>query len=131
MGPMSREMTPPQTIALSPPHSLVFVMDERVAEIPDDTGAAIAATSSCVTVGTLSELDGETEVRLSGPLDFAPSDDLTLAWSGTIASAGVVEIQTSEAKTLLSMPWEGAGSPAVRIWTNDASEPDLIWVVVG
>jgi hypothetical protein len=128
---MNREKTPPQTVSVSPPHSLVFVMDERVAEIPDDTGAAIAATPSCVTVGTLSELDGETEVRLSGPQDFAPSDDLTLAWSGTIASAGVVEIQTSEAKTLLSMPWEGPGSPDVRIWTNDASEPDLIWVVVG
>jgi hypothetical protein len=118
-----------EVVKVAPPHSLVFVMGERIAEIPDVVGP-VAATASCVTIGTLMELDGETEIRLSGPHDFKRTDDLALAWSGTIASSGVVQVQTSAGTTLLSMPWHGADHPVVRIWTNDENEPDLIWVVV-
>jgi hypothetical protein len=105
-------------------------MDEAIAAIPDDTGAAIAATSSCVTVGTLMELDGETEVRLSGRPEFTPTDDLALAWSGTIATAGTLEVQTSAGRTLLTMPWQSPEHPVVHLWTNDDREPDLIRLVV-
>lgn len=118
-------------IRVAPPNSLVFVMDDRVGEIPEDTGAApIVATPSCVVVGTLMELDGETEVRMSGPEHFTRSADLNLGWSGSIASAGVLEVSTADAQCLLSMQLQEVRSPTVDIWTNDENEPDLIWVVV-
>lgn len=120
-----------QIIRVAPPNSLVFVMDARVGEIPDDTGAApIVATPSCVVVGTLMELDGETEVRMSGPEAFTRGADLNLAWSGPITSAGVIEVSTADAQSLLSMQLQEVRSPTVDIWTNDENEPDLIWVVV-
>ena len=122
-----------QTIRIAPPNSLVFVMDDREGAVPDDTGEApIVATASCVAVGTLMEHDGETEIRLSGPEDFVPSAGLSLSWSGTIATAGTLDISTSWAEVLLSVRLpEGKHRPVVTIWTNDSHEPDLIWVVVG
>lgn len=121
----------PQIVRIAPPNSLVFVMDDRVGEIPEDTGAApVVASPSSVAVGTLMELDGETEVRMSGPEDFTRSADLSLAWSGSIASAGVLEVSTADGQSLVSMELQEVHSPTVDIWTNDDNEPDLIWIVV-
>ncbi|KQX74256.1 hypothetical protein [Aeromicrobium sp. Root472D3] len=121
-----------QTVRVAPPNSLVFVMDDRVGEIPDDCGAApVVATSSCVVVGTLAEIDGETEVRLSGPDDFAGAEGLTMAWSGTIDTAGALEVTTSHADVLASMQLQRAGRVRVAVWTNDRHQPDVVWIVVG
>jgi hypothetical protein len=129
-SPMEERVTL-QIIRVAPPNSLVFVMDDRVGVIPEDTGAApIVATSSCVVVGTLMELDGETEVRMSGPENFTQQADLKLRWSGSIATAGVLEVSTAHALILLSTPIQEPQSLTVDIWTNDDNEPDLVWIVV-
>ena len=122
---------PLHRVRVRPPNSLIFLMDDRVGVVPDDTGAAtITATSSCVTVWTLSEMDGETEVLMSGPEDFEPTSDLKQAWSGRVLTAGALEISTSHADLLLAMDLPSDRSPAVSIWTNDHTAPDVVWIVV-
>lgn len=120
-----------QIVRIAPPNSLVYVVDDRIGEIPDDTGAgAVVTTPSCVMVGTLVDADGETEIRLSTPADFSKCPNLSLAWSGSIACAGVLVVLTSELLSLMSMELPGVDNATVDIWTNDDNEPDLIWVVV-
>jgi hypothetical protein len=128
--PMAARVTL-QIVRVAPPNSLIFVMDDRVGVIPEDTGdAPIVATASCVVVGTLMELDGETEVRMSGPEDFTQQAELKLRWSGLIATAGVLEVSTAHAQILLSTPVHEPQSLTVDVWTNDDNEPDLVWIVV-
>lgn len=52
-----------QEIRCQPPNSLSFVMDPDLGEIPDSVSEAlVAATSTCISIGTLSSVDGETTV---------------------------------------------------------------------
>jgi hypothetical protein len=49
---------------------VIFIMDQSVGEVPKAMNKAlVAATPSCIAVGTLSEHDGETLISLS---DGAP-----------------------------------------------------------
>lgn len=45
-------------------NSLLFVMDKDNGEIPESMDALVAATPSCIVVGTHSGADGETSVTL-------------------------------------------------------------------
>ena len=58
---------------IAPPYSLVLVEDETGGELPDMVeGSRIAATDSCVAVGTRCEIDDETEFRLGAHPDVDP-----------------------------------------------------------
>lgn len=119
---------PHQFARIAAPYSLLLVMDSRVGVVPDGAGTeAIVAGPSCVAVGTLTEIDGETEVHLCDARGFSGYPDLALVWGGTIASAGVVEILSVDLVSLATI--EVVGDPNLQIWANDPSEPDQIWVV--
>ncbi|MET0819483.1 MAG: hypothetical protein ABWY58_00840 [Aeromicrobium sp.] len=120
-----------RSVRVRPPNSLIFVMDERVGVIPGDSSMTpVAVTSSCVTVPTLTELDGETEILLSDPESFSPTPDLAMVWSGTLRTAGVLQVSTSDAEALLTLELLANETPVVSVWANDRNEPDVIWIVV-
>jgi len=111
---------------LAPPHSIIFVYDPSGAvEVPDDIGAGlVSATDSCVAVGTLAEMDGETTIRLAP--DFAAPEG-EIAFEGTIKTpGGTVAINTSLGEQVVAIPVGPAAH--ITVWANDASEPDLILV---
>jgi hypothetical protein len=113
-------------VRLAPPHSIIFVYDPTYAvEVPGDIGAGLVrATDSCVAVGTLAEMDGETTIRLAD--DFADPQG-EVVFEGTIRTpGGTVAINTSEDEQLISILVGQAAH--ITVWANDAEEPDLILV---
>ena len=114
---------------ISPPNSLVLVMDPSVGQIPDSmSGSLVASTSTCIAIGTLSEHDGVTHVSLSDRPDVAPD--------GSPTFDGVLETPDNRAavcsvldEVILEMKVP-TGRTRVRIWANDPMEPSEIHIVV-
>ena len=112
---------------LSPPNSIIFIADPtQPCDVPVDTGAAlVTATSTCICVGTLAEMDGETAIRLATTFETTVGN---LAFDGYLETPGLqVEVSDSGATTLLSMRVRTART-YVRVWVNDPSEPDVILI---
>jgi hypothetical protein len=117
------------TKSLAPPNSIIFIADPSSRyHVPADSGSAlVTSTPSCIGVGTLAEMDGETTVSLSEEF-AAPKGDL--AFDGMLETPNLqVAIIDSEGNSLLAMSTRSKVS-SVKIWVNDASEPDDILVQV-
>ncbi len=114
---------------ISPPNSLVLVMDPSIGQIPDSmSGSLVASTSTCIAIGTLSEHDGVTHVSLSDSPDVAPNvsptfDGVLETPGNRIAVCSVLDEVILENKVTTSRT-------RVRIWANDPMEPSEIHIVV-
>ena len=113
-------------ITVAPPNSIIFVNDPTSeVGIPQDIGRGLLwATDTCVAIGTLAEMDGETTIRLAR--DF-PTPQGEVIYEGTIKTPGrLVAVSTSEGVRLISLT---TGSETrLTVWANDSGEPDLILV---
>lgn len=118
-------------ITIRPPNSLVLVVTTENPEIPSSMGRElVASTATCVAVGTLSELDGETTIRLTNATPADAKHGLQLVFHGTIdCPNGFVRVASAHHETYLERAC-AVDSLDVRIWANDSSEPDLIVVQV-
>lgn len=112
------------------PNSVVLVGDPA-GEPPESMGGSlVSATSSCVAVGTMSEADGETTIRI---VDEAYTQDKLgqLAFHGSLQlPSNRLTIASVLDETYLERPVAGPSVP-LQIWVNDAEEPDKICVVIG
>jgi hypothetical protein len=117
------------SIVLAPKNSLVLVMDSSVGEVPESMGdAGIAATTSCVAVGTLAEMDGETEIVLA---DYGDAEGVgSMVFDGLLPTPSL-ELSVCDVDDVkrLSIGVQ-QDSVRVRIFTNDANEPDRVIVLV-
>jgi hypothetical protein len=120
-----------ESITVSPPNSLILVMDHASGELPTDiAGKLIAATASCVAVGTLSAADGETTITLTDEFDEARKefelvfDDAVLTPQREISVCNVrnEKLLTVQAPSLITR---------VQIYANDDREPDRIVICIG
>jgi hypothetical protein len=118
------------TITLSPRNSIVFVYDSshRSVEVPTYVaGDLVAASQTCVSIGTLAEIDGETTITLADSIDGISVGELF--FDGVLLTPGhEVSVCTSENEKLLTLPIK-ASHARVRVFANDPSEPDEIVVV--
>lgn len=113
-----------------PPNSVILIGDPDGEPPESMSGDPVSATASCVAVGTLSDADGETAIRL---VDAACTADLPalLAFEGDIeTSSNRVTVASVLADTYLERSVDASRVP-LRIWANDAEEPDDICVVIG
>jgi hypothetical protein len=116
---------------IAPPNSVILVMDQTVGEVPDSMNKGIvSATRSCIAIGTLSEVDGETFISLSDetPAQLpkaAPVFDGTLFTPTKKLSVCSV---LGDSLLVLDVP---SSSTRVRIWVNHPVEPSAVWIVVG
>ncbi|WP_458756643.1 hypothetical protein ACSVBT_12745 [Afipia sp. TerB] len=120
-----------EKISFAPPNCIFFLDDPRSGEIPeiDSRPVHIWSTRSCIIVGCLAFMDGETEFILSDSTDDAPKADP--AFDGVLDTLSkVVEVSTSERETLLRRDVPGHFT-RVRIWTDHPTEPEHILVVLG
>ena len=118
------------TIKTAPPNSLLFVSDENGGLPPRPVrGEQILATPSCVSVGCLAFMDGETEVTLGRSADVAPP--FAPAFDGMIATPNrAIIVSTVENEAILREPVPDVQS-RVRIWVNRPQEPDIVIVGLG
>jgi hypothetical protein len=115
---------------IAPPNSIVLVVDFETGQVPRSfNGQLIAATETCVAVGTLSEQDGETTIVLT---DEASPDVIasnSLAFDDSIAiRGGALSVVTAWNEPVLSLPVH-TENVRVRVWVNHRSEPDHIVIV--
>lgn len=112
------------------PNSVVLVGDAAGEPPKSMSGSLVSATSSCVAVGTMSEADGETTIRI---VDEAHTPDKRgqLAFQGSLKlPSNRLTIASVLDETYLERPVAGPSVP-IKIWVNDAEEPDEICVVIG
>ncbi|OGS51114.1 MAG: hypothetical protein A3K65_06710 [Euryarchaeota archaeon RBG_16_68_12] len=113
---------------LAPPFSLVFVMDPSTRDIPQGRVAPILANQSCISIGCLAEIDGETEIRLGWDDEVDPGTPP--AFVGTLETpTRVVSVRTAEDMEILSLRIDRPEA-RVRVWTNHQNEPDLVIIGV-
>jgi hypothetical protein len=122
-----------QTIKTAPPNSLIFVTDAQGGSVPDPNKiareAGITATSSCVVVCCLAEMDGKTEITMGPTGEVNPGQEPD--FDGKLATpTGTVVISTTERETLLEANVRTLQTQ-IRIWTNRAREPDRVIVGIG
>lgn len=120
-----------ESIAISPPNSLILVMDHASGELPEDIiGRLVASTTSCVAVGTLSAADGETTITLTDEHHDAEKE-FSLVFDDVILTPHR-EISVCDARNEKLLTISTTSSiTRVQIYANDAREPDGIVVRVG
>lgn len=115
-------------IEVRAPNSLVLVGDP-MGEPPEVlAGALVSATSSCVAIGTLSDVDGVTKIRI---LDAITKDlPSYLAFEGEIDTPSNRLSVTSVLDETYLERHIAASTVSIKIWVNDREEPDEISIVV-
>jgi hypothetical protein len=119
-----------KSIKTAPANSIFFLEDAggggRYPEI-DQRYPRIWSTESCIIIGTLAFMDGETELTLSdeGVAPGVPVFDGVLE-----TPSKVIEASTSENETLMLCE-VARDSTRVRVWTDHPSEPKHIFVALG
>jgi len=117
---------------IAPPNSLLFVMDKDNGQIPRSMdGKALASTASCIAIGTLSEVDGETMITLTDEeFQFEENAGLRRVFAGVIPTPQkVLEVCTVRFQVVLSLPVQDYQCK-VEVWTNDEAEPDKIYILI-
>lgn len=110
---------------IAPKNSLLLVMDRDSGKIPDSMdGKLVVSTPSCIAVGTLSEVDGETSVVLTNETAVAYSrSGLHKIFSGFLATPSKeAHICTVLLHTVAKLSVLSAES-SVEIWAENGNEP--------
>jgi hypothetical protein len=101
-------------------------MDITGGVIPESMEDRIASTASCVAIGTLCEMDGETEITLA---DGPPvKSDAPPIFDGMLDSPSRrIGVFTSDNNCAMEIVASHVQT-RIRIWTNHCSEPDRIHI---
>jgi hypothetical protein len=121
-----------QETRIAPKNSLVLIMDPTIGDVPESMhGSLVAATSSCVAVGTRSELDGETRISISDePLATECASEQYTVFDGLLDTPSKrVSVCTVHDQPIMALDVPGT-TTRVQIWANHDSEPDDIRIVV-
>jgi hypothetical protein len=112
-------------------NGVLLAMDPNAGVVPDSmAGDAIAATESCVAIGTISEYDGDVAIALSDEGPPATFEGASPRFDGVIRTPSrKVAIVSVDNEAIVEIP-VSLPKTRMRIWTNDPSEPDSIAVVV-
>jgi hypothetical protein len=115
---------------ITPPNSIILVMDFTAGRVPDSfERGLIAATETCVAVGTLSEQDGSTTIVLTDEFSSDLISDEVLVYENSIRVPGsALSVVTSWNEPVLSVPVL-ADQVYIRVWVNHPSEPNRIVIV--
>jgi hypothetical protein len=119
-----------RNLRLTPPNSVLVVLDTVSGVLPElPFGQRIAASSSCLVVGTRSSDDGPTIVDFAYDSELDELGDLELAWEGLLESAsGVLSLVDIYWREIASL--KVSNNPYVRLFVNDSAEPDRVVVLV-
>lgn len=115
------------------PNSILFLFDNRhpsviIPDYVDDN--IIAFNSTCVSLGTQAEVDGEVSIELIPDRYFANISQLKQVFSGIIETPGFgVCISSSEDECILNTK-VNKGNTEVSIWVDDLSFPGEVVFVI-
>lgn len=118
---------------IAPPNSRIFVFDATAKNIMIPACVSrelIASNDTCVSVGTLSESDGETTIEITSDRVYLVQADLRWTHGLRINTPGKqVSVVTSQNDRLLTVDCLATKS-AITIGVNDESEPDRVVIFI-
>jgi hypothetical protein len=124
-------MTSMPSTTYSSPFPIVFICDStnRNQQIPEyDPSRVASATSTCISVRTVSEVDGEVTAFLEEALSLEVQRDAIEVYSGRVdAPGGRIALVDSEDTKLLESGFVGT-RPRVRVFVDDDMHPTTVWV---
>jgi len=114
---------------IAAPNAIVLISDIHGGMPPDlMQGSLIAATSSCIAVGCMSDSNGPTEITLGSGQDVGSRDNP--AFEGELETPSkVVAVRTVLHETILQAPVPRPRTK-VRVWVNHPTEPDRVFIGV-
>jgi hypothetical protein len=116
---------------LSLTHPILFVMDFHNSEttVPEySSESLVSASSSCVSVRVVGEVDGEVTVLLANEQDLAALPDLHDVFEGKIATPSrQLAVVTAENESVLQIdvPQERT---AIRLRVDDTAHPGFVYI---
>lgn len=116
---------------LSPPNAILFVFDPTNKDVvipPYVDGELTASSSTCVSVGTQADVDGDTDISLDLG-GVAPADLQQVFFGAISAPGGKVAVVTSQFQRVLELEVP-VGSVEVFIWADELRNPGRISVNV-
>jgi hypothetical protein len=118
-----------ESVTLSPPNSLILVMDHLHGKLPEDlNGQLVAHTDSCVVIGTLSGTDGPTTITVLDGLEDRPKDKMV--FDGVLRTPHrELSVCSVDNEKLLTIRL-GVPKIHIQIFANDAIEPDEITIFI-
>ena len=114
-------------------NSVILVMGGDNGEIPQSMdGCVINSTSSCIAVGTLSEVDGETSIILTDEKAVARSDpSLRAMFTRVLVTARKeISVYTVLLEPLATLPVSDVQT-RVEVWLDNEAEPKKGCFLVG
>jgi hypothetical protein len=110
---------------LAPPNSVVLLGDPTQTGVPATMeGGLIASTDTCVAIGVLSEVDGETAFTLGPATEVDPG--YPPSFEGILLTpARSIALRTVLGAVVLEATVAGEETQ-VKVWANGQSEPDRI-----
>lgn len=119
------------SVAISPPHGIVFVLDPKNKEavIPDYVADEVASfTDSCVSVATQAPDDGETTVFMGR--EVSGTNALHhVARCEIVVPNGLIALTTSDDARLFEMSVP-VGRATVSVWVDALESPTVVVVQV-
>jgi hypothetical protein len=117
-------------IRINPRNSVILVMDQTVGEVPETmNNRLVAATKTCVAIGTLSEFDGETRITLSHNIEEIECSKYKVFEGFLDTPSKKISICSILDEPLLECNVPGTPTK-IFVWANDEFEPDDIQVIV-
>lgn len=115
---------------VSPPNSIVLLVDREAAEIPESLGDELVSnTDTCAVIGTFNASDGDTLITLTNEKPINRQLEY-VAFTGELQfPSGRASVCTVDDEVLLEVPVPG-NVAFVTILANDRSEPSEILVCV-
>jgi hypothetical protein len=114
---------------IAPPYSAIFVMDPSHGKVPKSfDGHLISATPSCIAIGTLSEMDGQTTVILTNENSESSADTVLVFDNFLDTPNRQIAVCTALNQCLLTLNVSGDRC-RVQIRVNDEKEPSQIEIV--
>ena len=118
-----------KTFATAPPNSLILVLDRGHGVLPDSMNEQlVAATSSCIAVGTTSAYDGDTTLTLTDEAVGTAAGLMKVYEADLHVPSRIISVCSVDNVVLMAMPVDGE-DVSVRILANHDAEPDEIVIV--
>lgn len=118
-------------VGVRAPNSVILIGDSKAEPPASMHGQVVASAGSSLAIGTRSEADGQTRIRLAAPPDDPEKRPKILSFDGLLA----VPTRRLEVSDVLGEVYSrhqvDREHVRVRVWLDDSSEPNDIYVLIG
>lgn len=119
-----------KTVKITPSNSIIFVSDVDGGVAPEAFKYdPIMSTPTCIAIGVLTEYEGETTIMMVPSWSVARPD--IPVFDGMLDTPTGQVVVSMVDRTVLLESRSGETRTRIRVWTNDAKQPDEVLIAFG